>query len=363
MSLVGQINSLATRIATEFNYYKTRGYISCPVDWVANTPVASLSGLTVNSYFTATAGQLILLRSQGQGGGTSAADNGVWQLSAGAWTRPAEWASGLAASVARRRRVVCTGTYNNGQEFMCTIPSGNYGTSASYWPSTSGAGTSSPMADGSAYDGSIEYDVVRGQVAVAGFNMYFLGEVKMLAGTVPNGWLLCDGSSKATADYPDLFDTIGYTYGGSGSSFNVPNFTNKFPRGNTPGVGGGADSHSHTDGTLTADAHYHLAGALSAPSHSHTIAHSHVMGDHKHGLSTANNSPTNGASSRVNAASTDFMTSSVSTGGASSGSSGGPSATAVTGNTDYGSATGVSGSTDTSSNVPSYTGVKFVIKY
>ena len=31
--------------------------------------------------------------------------------------------------------------------------------------------------------------------------------------TIPNGWLLCDGSSFSTTSYPELFDVIGITYG------------------------------------------------------------------------------------------------------------------------------------------------------
>lgn len=31
--------------------------------------------------------------------------------------------------------------------------------------------------------------------------------------TIPNGWLLCDGSSFSTTSYPELFDVIGTTYG------------------------------------------------------------------------------------------------------------------------------------------------------
>lgn len=44
---------------------------------------------------------------------------------------------------------------------------------------------------------------------------------------VMNNWLICDGSSKSTTAYPDLFDVIGYNYGGSGGTFNVPNLINK----------------------------------------------------------------------------------------------------------------------------------------
>lgn len=45
--------------------------------------------------------------------------------------------------------------------------------------------------------------------------------------SIPAGWLLCDGSSYTTSQYARLFQVIGYTYGGSGSTFKVPNFVGK----------------------------------------------------------------------------------------------------------------------------------------
>ena len=51
-----------------------------------------------------------------------------------------------------------------------------------------------------------------------------VGAVTAYAGSsVPSGWLLCNGFTYSTATYPDLYSAIGYTYGGSGSSFRVPN--------------------------------------------------------------------------------------------------------------------------------------------
>jgi microcystin-dependent protein len=44
--------------------------------------------------------------------------------------------------------------------------------------------------------------------------------------TAPNGWLLCDGASYSTtapSGYPYLFGVLGYSYGGSGNTFQVPN--------------------------------------------------------------------------------------------------------------------------------------------
>jgi len=47
------------------------------------------------------------------------------------------------------------------------------------------------------------------------------------AGNVPYGWLPCDGRSVGTADFPDLSGVIHYAYGGVGTSFKVPDLTNK----------------------------------------------------------------------------------------------------------------------------------------
>lgn len=38
----------------------------------------------------------------------------------------------------------------------------------------------------------------------------------------PAGWLLCDGTGYSTAKYPALYGAIGYGYGGSAGTFNVP---------------------------------------------------------------------------------------------------------------------------------------------
>jgi microcystin-dependent protein len=43
----------------------------------------------------------------------------------------------------------------------------------------------------------------------------------------PIGWLLCNGQSVTTSAYSELFAVIGYTYGGSGANFSVPNYINR----------------------------------------------------------------------------------------------------------------------------------------
>ena len=60
------------------------------------------------------------------------------------------------------------------------------------------------------------------------------GVVQAFAGnTLPNGWLLCDGSAVSRTDYAALYAVIGTTYGaGNGSTtFNLPNLVDKFVEG------------------------------------------------------------------------------------------------------------------------------------
>ena len=45
--------------------------------------------------------------------------------------------------------------------------------------------------------------------------------------SIPSGFLLCDGTSYATASYSALFAVIAYTYGGSGANFNVPDLRDR----------------------------------------------------------------------------------------------------------------------------------------
>jgi len=92
-------------------------------------------------------------------------------------------------------------------------------------------------------------------------------------GSVPAGWLLCDGASVATATYADLHTAIGYVYGGAGANFNLPNLVDVFVRGQSTQTAatGGADSltlstaqmpsHTHT-ATVTDGGHFHGQGLV-----------------------------------------------------------------------------------------------------
>lgn len=51
------------------------------------------------------------------------------------------------------------------------------------------------------------------------------------AAVVPVGWLKCNGAILSKLAYPQLFDKIGYTYGGSGNDFRLPDLRGEFLRG------------------------------------------------------------------------------------------------------------------------------------
>jgi microcystin-dependent protein len=58
-------------------------------------------------------------------------------------------------------------------------------------------------------------------------NIFVPGMIMPYGGTTaPAGWLLCNGTSYSTTTYSALFAVIGYTYGGSGNTFAVPNMSN-----------------------------------------------------------------------------------------------------------------------------------------
>ena len=58
-----------------------------------------------------------------------------------------------------------------------------------------------------------------------------VGEIRIFGGNfAPAGWLSCDGQLYAVADYDQLFNTIGTTYGGDGQTdFAVPDLRGRLP--------------------------------------------------------------------------------------------------------------------------------------
>lgn len=150
---------------------------------------------------------------------------------------------------------------------------------------------------------------VPGIVPIGGFLPY-AGSLD--PGLQPDGssYFLCDGRSLLDTNHPDLFAIIGYNYGGAGSSFNIPDMTDRLPLGvgrRAIGEAGGAWSHQHEvlqvpshahTGSSPAhshavDSHTHNGGSFSAAAHDHAFdvpahGHDHDLGtdQHDHGVGT-----------------------------------------------------------------------------
>jgi len=99
-----------------------------------------------------------------------------------------------------------------------------------------------------------------------------VGDMKFSAAQYDHlGWLICDGSTKNVSEFQFLFNVIGYSFGGSGAQFNLPN-----PAGRVPGaIGTGADSISSTFTIALGDKigeYQHQLTIPEMPSHNHGVA-------------------------------------------------------------------------------------------
>ena len=96
--------------------------------------------------------------------------------------------------------------------------------------------------------------------ALQALNQTLIGSILAFLVIPVDTYLVCDGTSYLNASYLQLWNVIGYTYGGSGLNFNVPDFRGLFMRGlginatNTTYVGSAIGSlqtdliknHTHT---------------------------------------------------------------------------------------------------------------------
>ena len=82
--------------------------------------------------------------------------------------------------------------------------------------------------------------------------------------TLPTGWLKCDGSELLQSGYPDLFAVLGTKYGGSATTFKLPDMRTRtiIGSGQNRSIGDTGGSETHT---LTVD---------EIPSHSHKVFNS-----------------------------------------------------------------------------------------
>ena len=121
------------------------------------------------------------------------------------------------------------------------------------------------------------------------------GTIHCFAGlNVPPGFLLCNGISLATATFPLLFAAIGYTYGGAGANFNLPDTRGRILAG-ADNMGGSAANRltGYSFGT-TGGEQTHVLTTAELAAHNHGVTdpgHAHAITDpgHTHTLTAVQN--------------------------------------------------------------------------
>ena len=123
---------------------------------------------------------------------------------------------------------------------------------------------------------------------------------------VPGGlWALANGAALSSTVYPDLFAAMAYNFGGSGSSFNLPDLRGRTmmgrsaeaPFANMNAPGGSKDAalpthwHAGEPHSHTTPAHTHPNSSTSGGSHQHHIDSQFVYAAGPHGSQTVQRLP------------------------------------------------------------------------
>ena len=85
------------------------------------------------------------------------------------------------------------------------------------------------------------------------------------------GWLLCDGRLLSITDFQFLYNLIGYSFGGSGTQFRLPNAAGRVPGA----IGTGSDQRNSTFTAilgLSTGEYMHQLTIAEMPSHNHGVA-------------------------------------------------------------------------------------------
>jgi microcystin-dependent protein len=152
--------------------------------------------------------------------------------------------------------------------------------------------------------------VLRRTGALSAVERHTVGDTKTsLVANDHVGWLLCDGRTLNVDDFRHLFSVIGYSFGGSGSTFNLPDPMGRVPGflgqssggGNTWIMGDVSGSETHTLTIAEIPAHNHdisggylnVSGGINPLANGQTSADLtgitlDASGQHNHGGNTGN---------------------------------------------------------------------------
>ncbi len=143
-------------------------------------------------------------------------------------------------------------------------------------------------------DGSVTASKLAANVGVPS------GAIMAYAGSAaPAGWLICDGSLVSKLTYGDLFQAIGYAYGGSGDNFNLPDLRDRFPIGARQTDAG--VPKTNVTGALTAAGGQatRVLATTEMPAHTHTGTTGGESQNHTHEMYASANCGTGGPGTRA----------------------------------------------------------------
>lgn len=132
-------------------------------------------------------------------------------------------------------------------------------------------------------DGSITFEDL---VASVAFALVPTGSIFAYAGSsAPPSYLFADGASRAVATYPNLFAVCGYTFGGAGANFNVPDLRGSVLVGpdnfGSTGPAGRLSAQTFANGLVNSAVRGGRGGEQSSPIHITELT------KHKHGVTEA----------------------------------------------------------------------------
>ncbi len=102
------------------------------------------------------------------------------------------------------------------------------------------------------------------------------------------GWLLCNGRALSVSEYGILFNVVGYTFGGSGDTFYLPDVSGVVPgvAGPTHAIGTQVGTETHT--LTIAEMPGHTHGAVDVSGNTNGSGFTGISGEHVHNIVTQN---------------------------------------------------------------------------